>query len=335
MQELHESKSAELEGRLEKEWQKRISQPPPNLQDKNSYNSTTDTIKHPEPSLQLPARVQIRCLVSRDWQHIHHQHKNYSVRISPDGSCFGVGPFKDGIAVLFSTDTGRETERYTHPTEGSRLWPIAFSSDGQALALDNYNAKVERKDILIARRGERRLQVWHTFSKFSSFLSVISTDFETTIDFLSRELVLISPAKTNQILERTSLEKRYSEPTFAKQDQIVICYGDGNLYFWETRHGRLLHTVRITDVHPHAFIRQTSLTVSPNSFWLAFTTKQVERNRYYTTSFFRLSGSLPELITTVQYESCSWNSASLSFDGTYFAVISGGSGSCYISCFDG
>ncbi|KAI0541870.1 hypothetical protein GGR58DRAFT_455384 [Xylaria digitata] len=331
MQQLHEPR--------ERKRHKRESQSPSNPPDQEPHSSTTNTVNSVGPirssersSRRSIARTEINYLFSNKLQNFEDHDSHFDIRVSPDGSCLAVAPLHLVPAALFSTETGEEIERYTHPSEMSNsFWLEAYSSDGQALALLHSGPGVRDKGVFMARRGEQKLQVWDMHDAYGvdrSCWSAISTDFETTVAFRSNNLVLVLPTKgTSLTLEWDPSVAGLAEvftftpyPVFAKQDQVLVCYLGGLLHFWDTQTGQLLRTESVVGFRGNNSEACTKSIVSPNSVWLAISLDNGYSGKA-TTSFFRLSGPLPEFITSVEHRMCSaFTSTYLSFDGTYFAA---------------
>ncbi|KAI3340465.1 hypothetical protein F4824DRAFT_423058 [Ustulina deusta] len=243
------------------------------------------------------------------------------ILISPDGSRFAIS---NGLTtVLVRQGSGWEIQRYDKPqTIGRELHPIAFSSDGQTLALSM------EATIYIARTTEPGLQLWYEMQETDLRRVAISEDFKAAVDIVGKRVVLTSLATGRWAeLESTSAlseaEASKLQFWFAKHDKLLVCSDMRQLYFFSTGNGRLLKTEPIYDSTNLANPPLSTCVLSGDTFLLGVVVQdKVGRKSTVCASFFQLSGRLPELVSTFR------NTAmldlespliSLSFNGCYFA----------------
>ncbi|KAI0490986.1 hypothetical protein F4859DRAFT_460000 [Xylaria cf. heliscus] len=330
MQQLHESKFAELEARLEDErqkWQSRAELQSPNEIFGGSIPNINQPARVPRRlSPHPPSKVEIKYVNGR-----LSGHDNYSTtqwfQISPDGSHFVIS--QHDTSVLIATDTLTLVHSYTEPRYSLyKMLPQGFSSDGQTLAL------LSGVYLYKTKMGSPHVQLEHIMNEKRRRLGrvAMSSDLKTVVDIVGLEFVLtrIATNISPQSLKWTEgLSKSW--PTefqflFAKNDELLICGYRQNLYFFSTRKGKLLGTQPIPGsenlVKPASkcILSGDTLTLGVT----VFENDNLDRGTVFT-SFFRLSGSksIAEFTSTISYHTRKgpkWRETkSLSFDGRYFA----------------
>ncbi|KAI1163168.1 hypothetical protein F5B18DRAFT_328211 [Nemania serpens] len=325
MQQLHESKSVELEAKLGKgrrEWQSKIlSQSPYRVPGSSATNAQRPAKAYQSPktpSPHPPGNVKMVHLFERE---VSVKNRIRCIRISPDGSCFTL--FDGSGTVLIATDTGKDLNHY-----GNSLRPVGFSSGGGILAL--WDGEFLHKALLDRSTGRRYLRQWQRLNIRKPW-TAISEDFETVVDTLEERLALTSLAtgksyKLEWTTESSEMGARGLKFCFAKHDELLVCCGRQSLYFFETRTRRLLRMERILGLATHGAEEKTgdyTYALSGDTLSLgviAFPFRDVSDTDTVFVSFFRLSGMCPELMSTFQHP-CGWRQRlSLSFDGRYIAL---------------
>ncbi|KAI1349759.1 hypothetical protein F5Y01DRAFT_288033 [Xylaria sp. FL0043] len=321
MQQLQESKAAELQAKLEEGRQKLRSQVPPEIP-VVPCDSTMRAEKESQPSNTLsaypPPKIHVRNRVRRAFP----AHLTYpvSVLVSPDGSYLVFHNYTQG--VLVATDTGKELERHKTPT----FWPnsVAVSPDGRILTLI-YQKKIYKATTRLSH--PRGFQRWDPLEGHE--ILAISKDFETVVSFQKGApeyvgLTSLNTKKWHPLELPTALSTmdiKYC--SFAKHDKLLICMGIDHLYFFSTENGRLLRTERIPSTH-------NMYCLSGDTLVYGFVSRSEADGllRKAVASFFDLSGKLPELVSTFEvsptmqfFDSAS---ISLSFNGSYFVRVLNG-----------
>ncbi|KAJ2998470.1 hypothetical protein NUW58_g305 [Xylaria curta] len=338
MQQLHESKSTDLEAKLEGERHLRRPRMPSKLPNgvPGSASDTDQVMGATQPSETLPyhrlSEIRIKkmhgvalfCSDPDTWAYFE---------ISPDGHYLAVPQGR--AVVLLAIATGRGIEYWENPGSAHPLRPGFFSSDGLTLLLlcnetgTTYKAEWEQANF----------QEWFTFSKHLSHLAAISKDFMFRVDVFAERISVISLASG----ERHGLgwTPEVPEPPkasdlefccFAKRDKLLVCGDRLHIYFFSTWDWRLL---RVAQIPASIGLDLPVITgfLSDDTFMLGLAVRGWdEQCTEYAkgpvkVSFFELSGPIPEYIST--FECNSWPSqcfevlalVSLSFNGSYFAQL--------------
>lgn len=328
MQQLHETKSAELEAKLEEERQKWRSQIPPQIPNGVPVSSSTNAqqlagehYRDPElpSSAEPPGNPQLVHQFERDT--LGKINECY-IQVSPDGSCFALcNHWRKQTTVLVATDTGTQLEQYASP-----LRTIGFSSDGDVLAL--WDGKFLHKATLDRSSGRRHPQQWRKLNIRNSWIP-ISEDSETVVDILEGGLALTSLAteeshKLKWTTQNPEVDATRLNFLFAKHSELLACVGPERIYFFDTKTRTCLMAQPVPGLVGEQYYRST---ISGDTLSLCVIVPPPDGTEHKTfVSFFRLSGVRPELMSTFRYKINpttinNWNyiPVSLSFDGRYAA----------------
>lgn len=327
MQQLHESKSAELEARPKEDRQRRRSELPPQSPNGVPGSSATNANKpagafqpSKTPPRHPPDKVEIKYLSGRRIPTGLDVTSKRLFLLSPDVSRLAIS---NGLTtVLLDYRWGEEIQRYVKPQAiGCELHPIAFSSDGQTLAL-SMEATIHKAII------GQGLEPWYIMKETDLRRAAISEDFKTTVDIVKKRVVLTSlETGSRSKLESTSAlsqaEASKLQFWFAKHDKLLVCSDMRQLYFFSTGNGRLLKTEPIYDSTNLVNPPRSTCVLSSDTFLLGVVVEDnVGHKNTLRASFFQLSGRLPELVSTFQ-DTAMFDMElpliSLSFNGCYFA----------------
>lgn len=310
MQQLHESKSAELEAKLEEERQKWQSQIPPHPPNGVPDSSATNT-----SSPHLPGRAQIVHLFEREYSGRPSGNGRVSLTISPDGSYFAI---YGSSTKLFATNTGEELEHYAD----SGI-PVRFSPDGEFLAV--WDGEFINKAMLDRSTG-RRVRRWRGLSYFHDWVE-ISVDLETIVEILKGRPLLTSLAtgKSHKLEWPTASPEEEAIPSriffFVKHDELLLFFGKRTFHVFETKNKSWLMALPLSSLADSGVPFTFTVSGDTLSFCVIAHSRAPSASGAKwlgSVSFFRLSGMRPELISTFEYKYTSGEPyAFLSFDGRY------------------
>ncbi|KAI1365557.1 hypothetical protein F5Y08DRAFT_171659 [Xylaria arbuscula] len=287
MQQLHESKIAKLEKRLEGSNRLQFA-------DAGSTSSASSSIRSPMPhgsQISPSAHISLLNLFERAFPRSICLHHFEFPTISPDGSYMAIPLYQeippDGpqAAARIQMNTGKEIERHTNANEfvehrvpqefiGGRF--LEFSSDGQTLVLGN------DATLFQARRGATEFKSLQVFRQLNGIQAgppsrafVLSKDLKTAAYACGPDgqIELVSNlARSSPFLDSYIPAAGPLALQFAKNDQLLVASCKHKFIFYGTQNtGRqteansiYVHRWKHDDRSPWRRIIK-----SGNSLWLA------------------------------------------------------------------
>jgi WD40 repeat protein/predicted Ser/Thr protein kinase len=162
--------------------------------------------------------------------------------MAPDGRTLASGGNSDGRLILWDVATGRELGRLPHQPGG--VWALAFSPDGQKLAVGGRDQPVRLWDWVAGRvclsLPARPIET-HCVA-FSPSGTILAVSYD-------EQLVRLYDAATGQEWRQLAVQDRFARPLAWSPEGTILAAGgrDGTAQLWDVTSGRERGTLRVDE----------------------------------------------------------------------------------------